>query len=241
MSLFIKSKTNKLRKFIRCVAFLLSFLLIIEQSGFAQANTTVDISKHFLALPRIAEPESFRPVHLRSLSYNLQSNDFKIVMDKGAPVVTDNSLPLENTTQILFDYFLIGITLPNQSFWVNLSPDAASNIIDPLLAQTDVGKVFLEADLQLKKDTAQFINPDTKIGREYWEKLYKKAEELFGHENLTIPTFTRPWIVPGEIVLGETQENAYIYKANLKVMLEADYLKDTLASNSVDKRFNIFN
>ncbi|MDO8747575.1 MAG: hypothetical protein Q7J72_00445, partial [Candidatus Omnitrophota bacterium] len=46
-----------------------------------------------------------------------------------------------------------------------------------------------------------------------------------------IPTLTRPWIVPGEIILRESQDNssktsqgAYIYKANLKVMLEEDYL-----------------
>ena len=241
MNFFIKSKKNNLGKFIRSVALLLSISLLVEQSGFAQTSTATDISKHFSILPRATESGNFRPAHLRYLSYNNQSNDFKILMDKGTPVASGNSLPFENTAKVIFDYFLIGVTLPNQSFWVNLRPDAAKNIIDPLLAQTDMGKVLLEADLQLKKDTAQFVNPTTKIGKEYWEKLYKKAEELFGYENVTIPTLTRPWIVPGEIVLSETQENAYIYKANLKVMLEADYLKDTSISNFKDKRFNVLN
>ena len=241
MNFFIKSKNNNLQKFIRCVALLLSILLLAEQSGFAQSSTTLDISKNFPLLPRIAESENFRPVHLRYLSYNHQNSDFKVLMDKGTAVASGDTLPLENVTRVLFDYFLIGITLPNESFWVNLRPDAATSIIDPLLAQTDMGKVLLEADLQLKKDTAQFVNPTTKIGKEYWEKLYKKAEELFGYENITIPTMTRPWIVPDEIILSETQENAYIYKANLKVMLEADFLKDASKSNFKDKRFSILN
>ncbi|MDO8748398.1 MAG: hypothetical protein Q7J72_04705, partial [Candidatus Omnitrophota bacterium] len=38
------------------------------------------------------------------------------------------------------------------------------------------------------------------------------------------PTLTRPWIVPGEIIVRESQDSAYIYKATLKVMLEEDYL-----------------
>lgn len=241
MNFFIKSKESKPRKFIRFVAFLLCISLLAEQSGFAATNAVVDISQHFLASPGNTQSESFRPVHLRYLSYNNQSNDFKILMDKGTSLASDNNFPLENTTKAIFDYFLVGITLPNEIFWVNLRPDAALNIIDPLLAQTDLGKVLLEADLQLKKDAAQFVNPATKIGKEYWEKLYKKAEELFGYENVTIPTITRPWIVPGEIILSETQENAYIYKANLKVMLEADYLKGALGSNFKDKRFNVLN
>ena len=66
----------------------------------------------------------------------------------------------------------------------------------------------------------------------YWDKLYRKAEELYGTTNITIPTLTRPWIIPGEIIIGETQDSvnaergrsAYVYKAILKVMLEEDYL-----------------
>ena len=68
-------------------------------------------------------------------------------------------------------YFLIGLTLPNDSFWVNLRPDSPDNIIDPLLGQTDIGTIMLEADIQLKKDTAKFTSPETAEGREYWDKV----------------------------------------------------------------------
>src|SRR3989339_2271748 len=98
---------------------------------------------------------------------------------------------------------------------------------------------MLEADLKLKQDTALFTSPKTPQGKEYWNKLYQKAGELFGTENITIPTLTRPWIVPGEIILRESSDNnsktsqgastersrsAYISKANLKILLEEDYL-----------------
>jgi HEAT repeat protein len=213
-------------------------LLLFEQSGFAQ---TADVSRHFPVLPAACEPESFRPVHLRYLSYDRQNSDFKVLMDKGSSFSPADSFSLEDTTRALFDYFLIGISLPNKVFWVNLRPDAAENIIDPLLARTDMGRVLLEADLQLKKDTAQMLNPDTGTGREYWDKLYKKAGELFGLDNMSIPVVIRPWITPGEIILSESPENAYIYKANLKVMLEADYLKGRPGTVYRDKRSQAIN
>jgi hypothetical protein len=93
------------------------------------------------------------------------------------------------------------------------------------LEHTDIGKVFLEIDVQLRKDTASATSPQTPEGKKYWDKLYAKAEELFGYDAVTIPTLTCPWIVPGEIIIRETFENVYIYKATLKVMLEEDYLK----------------
>ena len=161
-------------------------------------------------------------------------------LDKGS-LKNPNSQELEDTTKILLNYFFVGVTLPNDTFWVNLRPDAEDNIIDAQLAQTDVGKILLESDLQLKKDTAKFTSPDTPEGREYWDKLYQKAGELFGSSNITIPTLTRPWIVPDEIIIRETTDSAYIYKATLKVMLEQDYLKDSAVYNFKDERLKELN
>ena len=73
-------------------------------------------------------------------------------------------------------------------------------------------------------------SPQTPEGKVYWDKLYKKAGELFGSENITIPTITMPWIVPNEIIIREAPDNAYIYKATLKVMLEEDYLSGNTQS-----------
>ncbi|MBU1125639.1 MAG: hypothetical protein KKC84_06415, partial [Candidatus Omnitrophica bacterium] len=78
---------------------------------------------------------------------------------------------------------------------------------------------------QLKKDTALLTSPQTSTGKIYWKRLYEKAGELFGSDTINIPTLTRPWIVPGEVIITETNGSPYIYKATLKVMLEEDYLR----------------
>ena len=53
---------------------------------------------------------------------------------------------------------------------------------------------------------------------------------------MEIPTLTRPWIVPGEVIIKETSTGAYIYKAALNVMLEQDYLKDSPFYNFTDPK-----
>ncbi len=230
------------RKFRKTISLFLSFCLLFTQTGLAQVAGELDLSNHFARLgSAFLQPDTFRPLHLRYLSYDRLANSFNLLLDKGDSLkaVPKGTLPqgtpsqdkLKQETRELLNYFFIGISLPNSSFWVNLRPDSPDNIIDPELAQTDIGKVFLEADLNLKKDTAQATSPSTPEGKEYWDKLYKKAGELYGSDNITIPTLTRPWIVPDEIIIRESSDNAYIYKATLKVCLEQDYLKTT--SNAI--------
>ena len=216
------------------------FCLLFEQTGFAQVAGALDISGHLSAFRNSFIQDKFRPLHLRSLGYDNIQNNFRLLLDKG-DLKNPKKPELETTTKTLLSYFFVGITLPNDTFWVNLRPDSENNIIDPDLATTDVGKILLEADLQLKKDTAKFTSPETPEGKEYWDKLYQKAGELLGYENITIPTLTRPWIVPGEIIIRETKDNAYIYKATLKVMLEQDYLKDSATYKFDDPRLKTLN
>ncbi|MFA4888110.1 MAG: hypothetical protein WC628_00845 [Candidatus Omnitrophota bacterium] len=226
-----KSHFNIKQKFTKILASLLCLLFIFQQTGSAQVAAQLDIAGHLASLRSNLVPDKFRPLHLRYLQYNPQENNFRLLLDKGdvvSPQSTVNSPQIkqfiEENSKKLLEYFLIGLTLPNDSFWVNLRPDSPDNIIDPDLEQTDIGRIMLETDLQLKKDTASMTSPQTPEGREYWNKLYKKTEELFGYENVTIPTLTRPWIVPDEIIVRENADSAYVYKATLKVMLEEDYL-----------------
>lgn len=213
---------------------------------------SLDIVGHLASLRNSLIQESFRPLHLRYLSFNPLDNSFKLLLDKGS-LKEPAAQEIQNTSKTLMQYFLVGLTLPNDIFWVNLRPDSPDQIIDDKLAQTDIGKIMLETDLQLKKDTALFTSPNTPEGKEYWDKLYKKAGEIYGNENITIPTLTRPWIVPGEIIVRETaagvqaykgagaqvEPSAYIYKATLKVMLEQDRLMNTpnALNSSMDYSF----
>ncbi len=199
-------------------------ILLLQQSGFTQA--VAPAKAPVLPLPSSASGERFRPAHLRSLGYDERQTHLELIVDRGDQKQPGSSEATE-TTRRLLSFFLIGISLPERSFWVNLRPDTPQEIIDPLLAQTDVGKIMLEADLQLKKDTAAATSPQTPGGKAYWDKLYRRAEELFGGSRMSFPTLSRPWIVPGEIIVRETSRNAYVYKATLKVMLEEDYIRDT--------------
>ncbi|MDO8748482.1 MAG: hypothetical protein Q7J72_05135 [Candidatus Omnitrophota bacterium] len=227
-----------LLKLKKLISLFISFCLILEQTTFAQS---INLS-HYFANPGkpIIQSDKFRPLHLRYLGYDNLSQDFKLLLDRGDTKKKDleNKAYIEENTQTLLKYFFIGLALPNEKFWVNLRPDAPDNIIDDDLAQTDVGKILLEADLQLKKDTAGWTSPQTPEGKEYWDKLYQKAGELFGTENITIPTLTRPWIVPDEIIIREAPDNAYIYKATLKVMLEQDYLQGNPRLGSAQAVYN---
>ncbi len=307
------------QKLTKTIALFLCFALLYEQCGFAQAIGQVNIAGYFAQMQN-QMTDKYRPLHLRYIAYDNQTNNFKLLLDKGdffkpetngsdksdpyrrtagvshpvgapfmapedargtnvgARFIASETTALEQETKKLMEYFYIGLSLPNEAFWVNLRPDIQVSgsdksdpyrrtagvshpvgarfiapeepgIIDPELARTDIGKVLLEADVQLKKDTAIATSPETPQGKEYWDKLYKKAEELFGTENITIPTLTRPWIVPNEIIIRESKDNAYIYKATLKVMLEEDYLRTDprgpqsgpLGSVAGDPRLKILN
>ncbi len=224
------------KKSLKFVAIILSCLLIFQQTGFAQGVALeLNIAGRFGGSVDTFSPDKFRPLHLRSISYDGLKNNFKLLLDKGG-TPNPKTQDIESTAKDLLNYFLVGIALPNDAFWVNLRPESPKDIIDPFLARTQVGKILLEADLQLKKDTADATNPQTPEGREYWNKLYQKAGELYGTQNVTIPALTRPWIVPDEIIIGESADSAYVYKATLKVMLEQDYLKANSAYSFKDER-----
>ncbi|MFA4889761.1 MAG: hypothetical protein WC628_09355 [Candidatus Omnitrophota bacterium] len=167
------------KKPIKIIAILLCILLFIQQTGFAQAaSVELNIAGHLAQLHSVLTIDKFRPLHLRYISYDSLNNNFKLLLDKGDSKPEDRQTDkLENQSKDLLTYFFTGIALPNDTFWVNLRPDSPNDIIDPLLAQTEVGRILLEADLQLKKDTAQATNPQTLEGRDYWNKLYQKAED----------------------------------------------------------------
>ncbi|MBP7216786.1 MAG: hypothetical protein KBA46_05820 [Candidatus Omnitrophica bacterium] len=228
-----------MKKTNRITSLFISLTLIFQQTGFAQMAASLDVGKFMgLTQPKLVSTQ-FRPLHLRYFSYDALNNEIKVLLDKGDAKVDERQA--QESARSLLRYFLIGITVPDDAFWVNLRPDIQDKIIDPLLAETDVGKIMLEADVQLKKDTALATSPQTPEGKVYWEKLYKKAGELFGADNITIPTLTRPWIVPNEVIIRESNDSVYVYKATMKVMLEQDHLKDSADYTFDDPRMKALN
>lgn len=182
----------------------------------------------------------FRPLHLRAVAYDARQDGFGLVLDKGDSGARP-AADVERDAAALMRYFLTGLRLPDSSFWVNLRPDSPQDMLDPRLASTDIGRIMLEADVQLKKDTAAYTSPRTKAGKEYWDKLYRKAEELYGGAAAAIPALARPWIMPDEIILRESGSSAYIYKATLKVVLEGDRLTGSDRFAFADERARALN
>jgi hypothetical protein len=228
------------RKVYRFLSFLLCFSLIFGQSGFTQIAGQLNTPACLLNLSNILVTDKFRPLHLRALAYDSANNNFQLLLDKGDTKELKDDL-VKDSTQKLMEYFFVGLTLPNETFWVNLRPDSENEIINDELAKTDLGKVLLEADLQLKKDTARLTSPENPQGKLYWDRLYQKAEELLGQSEMNIPALVRPWIVPGEIIIRESGNSAYVYKATLKVMLEEDYLQGSTAYSFDDSRLKALN
>jgi hypothetical protein len=153
-----------------------------------------------------------------------EDGKYRFILDVGEETaVSARTRPA--TVKRLIDYFLIGLRLPDGSFWVNLRPDRPDDIIDPSFERTELGKVFLEADVMLKKDMAAMTDPATVTGRQYWNRLYAKADRIYKGEDCSVPSIIRPWIVPGRIVMKHNGREARIEKAGLKVMVESDYIR----------------
>ncbi|MFA4988885.1 MAG: hypothetical protein WC572_04720 [Candidatus Omnitrophota bacterium] len=224
-------------KAYKIIALFLCFILLLEQSGFAQAAGLADISpslnSNISGGRRSAAPDISR---LRYIYYDKREQSFRVILDGQAREVSGIELSKEP-----LKFFYTGISIPNDRFWVNLRPDSSRQIISDNLLQTDLGKIFLEADLELKKDLARSTFPSTEEGKEYWEKIYNKIEELYGRENPQVYINTRIWITPGEVIICEDQNSAYIYKACLNVSTESTYLKNRMEYGRGQDRSRVIN
>src|ERR1019366_2106957 len=75
--------------------------------------------------------------------------------------------------------------------------------------------------------TASLIYPERDLGKEFWSRVYAKAQQQFGTTNVPVNTFNKVWILPDQAQVFEHGSAAYVTKATLKVMLDEDYLSLT--------------
>ncbi len=111
---------------------------------------------------------------------------------------------------LISDSFFTWLTLTPEKFWVNLNPDQPDKIMDDRFGKTDAGRVLLEADLEMKHDFAQTMNPKTGLGARFWDSLSRVngAPCLHGIRN---------WIVPEPAQVREQDGGIYILDAPLKI------------------------
>jgi len=135
-----------------------------------------------------------------------------------------NQEQLKQETTRLIKYFLAAMTVPEKDLWVNLSPYEKDRIIAPNLGQTQMGRDMLAQDYILKQLTASLIYPEKHLGKEFWDRVYAKAQQMYGTTQIPVNTFNKVWIVADRADVYERGNVAYIVGAHLKVMLEEDYL-----------------
>lgn len=116
---------------------------------------------------------------------------------------------MENA-QLASDAFFVWLELDPSKFWVNLHPEQPDRIIDPELARTDVGKVLLEADVELKRSITEAMDPQTETGQEFWQRIYNGPDD-------DTCFWVRSWISPGTASVRTSGGELNILDAPLKV------------------------
>ena len=177
--------------------------------------------------------ESFKPVVMRGIKIDPANPfHFNFLVDEGDTNLNDYDF--KNEAQKVIKYFLTSLTVPDNDLWVNLSPYEKYRIIPQEFGKTEMGLDLLAQDYILKQITSSLIYPENELGKRFWAKVYRLAQEKYGSTNIPINTFNKVWIIPDRASVYEHQGTVFVTSYHLKVMLEEDYL-------SLDKHAGISN
>lgn len=207
--------------FRRLIASFLCFTFSFSNFQYVQAQGFI-INQLPVPGTMVGESASFAPAALKGVIVNPQKPlEFQFIVDTGKGP-QDIAFIKEEANQLV-KYFLAGLTIPEGDVWVNLSPYEKNRMVPEVLGQTDLGRDLLAQDYILKQLTASFIYPDKDLGKEFWSRVYAKAQQQFGTTNVPVNTFNKVWILPDQAQVYENGGAAYVTQSTLKVMLDEDY------------------
>ncbi|MBF0388099.1 MAG: hypothetical protein HQL20_09655 [Candidatus Omnitrophica bacterium] len=148
---------------------------------------------------------------------------FDFILDKGddAGNVFDNSQ--RDIAARLIKYFLAALAIADSDQWVNLSPYEQERIIPDAFGVTEMGRDLLAQDYLLKQITSSLTNPDTLLGKQFWDMAYERAYNKFGTTDIPTNILSKVWIIPDKAVVYEKDSAVYVLENHLKVMLDSDY------------------
>lgn len=209
-------------KFLSIVQIFILSVFFVLPSGVVQAQTF-----SVLSLPKpgtmVTPSEQFVPPLLKGISLHKENPlVFDFIVDHGNANLSQDAVQKE--VQQLVKYFLASLTIPDKDLWVNLSPYENNKIIPQEFGQTEMGRDLLAQDYVLKQLSASMIYPEKDLGKDFWNRVYKKAVEKYGTTDIPMSAFNKVWIVPEKAVVVETADTAYIVKSRLKVLMEEDYI-----------------
>lgn len=157
---------------------------------------------------------------IRGLKINPQNPlDIEFIIDSG-----DKDNVSKDEIDKLIQYFLAGLTMPEENLWVNLSPYEKERVMTDKLARTELGVQLLGQDYILKQLFSSLTYPESRLGKLYWNKVYKEVAKEFGHTNFPINTFNKVWIMPSDTQVYEKDNTVVITSTSLKTLLEEDFL-----------------
>ncbi len=206
-----------IKRFIACLLLLPFFMtttipaaLASEMPWMPQPGTMVSLTPAFM------------PSHLRGMV--IHPNDpfkFDFLVYRGDQQLTNDQKQVEYSK--LIKYFLASLAIPDEDQWVNLSPYEKDRIIPDNYGLTEMGRDVLAQDYMLKQISSSLTNPDTELGKKFWDAVYEKAYNKFGTMDIPTDTFNKVWIVPDKAVIFEKGNTVVVLEHHLKVMLESDY------------------
>ncbi len=220
---------RRIMSIIVCLAFILTSL---TPSAYAktvfnlpQPGTMVDLSGAFA--PAVLKGVTIHPADPLL---------FDFIVDNGQSGLQGQALTDETTK--LVKYFLAGLAVPEKDLWVNLSPKENERVMADDLSRTDVGSAMLAQDYILKQVTASLMYPEKDLGRRFWDEIYKRAYAQFGNTSMPVDTFNKVWIMPAEATVYQNGNDAFVGRAQLKVMLSRRDISSAVNNNEVEAIFS---
>lgn len=143
-------------------------------------------------------------------------------------------IDIANSTSISAAALMTGLAVSDNKLWVNLNPWEPDRVIDEKLRKSDVGRIMLEADLQMKRDFSNYDNPcNNETGEIMWNLLDNKREALvqqcmkkFPGEikedgNVIFAPVTRHWITPDKVYAYFNGTKIFIINSTLTINSES--------------------
>ncbi len=210
---------RKITSFLVLATFIVS--CIMPPQGFAQSLSAVGL----MPLPgnMVAVTPAFTPAHLWGMA--MHPNDpfkFDFLIHRGNETLTAVEKTQEYTK--LIKYFLAALAVPDTDQWVNLSPYEKDRIIPNNFGLTEMGRDLLAQDYLLKQLASSLTDPESQLGKKFWDHVYAQAHERFGTTSVPTDVFNKVWIMPDKAVVFEKDNTVYVLENHLKVMTDKDYL-----------------
>lgn len=220
---------------IKIIISLLLSTVILPSHALAQSAVIPSAMTGMMLTPGSLPPSSipvFPPV-LRSVSVDFD-NPFHLnfIVDHGQQHLENEML--RDISDKLIKYFLASLTISEEDLWVNLSPEERDRIMPQALGETEMGRVLLAQDYQLKRLAVSLTNPQNKVGENFWRELRKNAIESLGNDDISNNIINKIWITPDSADVIEQGNSGVVVGGTLKVMFEDDYLniKNHVSSES---------